>query len=165
MRNETCPNEPLVLAARRSGQWDADLSKHLEHCAICTQLSEVSDCICSLGSLPDESPLPDPDLLWMRAAISAGENAAAAALRRWMLAQLLRYGLLCAGVAWFLLGSMNAEGPVFDASVQGFASPFVDPVGNAAISALAALATALVTAGLVVGGPIVAKRLRYVGLL
>lgn len=165
MPSETCPNEPLVLAARRSGRWDADLSKHLEQCAVCTELSEVSECIRSLGSLPNESALPNPDLLWVRAQISARENAAAAALRRWMLGQLLRYGLLCAGAAWFLLDSMKAEGPVFDVSVQAIASPFVDPVVNVVISGLAALAIALVTAGLVAGRPLVARRLRYLGLL
>jgi hypothetical protein len=165
MPNETCPYEALVSAARRSGRWDADLSKHLEQCPICTEASEVSDSIRGLGPLPSMRALPDPDWLWVRAQIEARQDAAARALRKWTLRQTLRYGLLCAGAAWLLLDWMQTEGLGFDVLVRTLASPFADTVLNVAIPALAALGTAFITAVLVLARPLLARRLRYLGLL
>lgn len=45
-----------------------------------TEISEVAQRIRSLASLPNARDLPDPDWIWVRARISAREEAAAAAL-------------------------------------------------------------------------------------
>jgi len=110
-------------------------------------------------------PLPDPDRLWVLAEIAAQEEAAARALRRATLRQTLRYGLPSAGALWLFLELLETEGPGLDAWIQSIASLSADPVVNVAISALAALGTALLTGGLVLGRSLVARRLRDFGLL
>lgn len=119
----------------------------------------------SLGSLPSMPALPDPDRLWVLAQIAAGEEAAARALRRAALRRTLRYGLPTAAALWLFLDVLETEGSGLDAWVQTIASLSADPVVNVAISALAALAAALLTGGLILGRSLVARPLRYFGLL
>ncbi|MEJ1966693.1 MAG: hypothetical protein WDO56_36190 [Gammaproteobacteria bacterium] len=134
-------------------------------CPVCKEISEVSDCIRNLGDLPNARALPDPDWLWVRARISARQDAAAKSLRMWALRQTLRYGLLSAGAVWLFLDWMKTEGPRLDRWIQTIALPFVDPLANVAILALAVLGIAFVTAALILGRPHMARRLRYLGLL
>ncbi len=164
MRNETCPYEARVLAARRAGYSDADVSRHLEQCPVCREISEVSEQIRTLGSLASAPTLPDPDLLWVRAQIAARQAAAARALRRRMRDQTLRYGLPAVGAAWLLLEQMKAAGVDPSAWIQTLASAAANPGASAAMVALAAFASGLVAAGLFIGRAVVARRLRSVGL-
>ena len=128
------------------------------------EVSEVSELIRSLGSDANLPPLPDPDRLWVLAQIAAEEQVAARALRMATLRQALRYGLPAAGAVWLFLEVLETEGPGLDAGIQTLASLSADPV-NVAISALAALAAALLTGGLVLGRSLVVQRLRDFGLL
>jgi hypothetical protein len=129
------------------------------------EISEVSELIRSLGSQPSTPPLPDPDRLWVLAQIVAGEEAAARALRRSTLRQALRFGVPSAMAAWLFLDVLETEGPGLDAWIQTIASMSADPVVNVAMSALAALAIALLTGGLVLGSSLLARGLRRFGLL
>jgi hypothetical protein len=118
------------------------------------EIAAVSESLASLGALRNAPDLPDPDVLWVRAQIAAREEAAARALRRAM----PRYAALGAGAAWLLFAALKTVQP-------GLEQMVADPVVNVALSGLAALASALVTGGLVLGRSFVATRLRDLGLL
>ncbi len=163
MQNETCPREAAVLAAHRSGRWDADLLDHVRRCPACTEVSEVSSCIRNLGVLPDAPSLPDPDRLWLLAQISARRDHTARALEMRTLRQSLQFGLLIAGAAWLALAWMRAGGLSLNVWERTVASPFT--AVDVAISALTALATAFVIGGLIIGRPFFGRQLRYLGLL
>lgn len=164
MSIESCPHEDRVLTARRSGRWDADLSQHVEHCRVCTEISAVSERMQRLASEPDAPALPDPDWLWLRARIAARESSAETALRRSTLRGIAGCGLLAAG-AWLWLDGIGTPGSGLEAWDRTFASVFADPVVAVGISMLAALGIAALTLGLVLGRTLVAARLRYLGLL
>ena len=129
------------------------------------EISEVSELIRSLGSHPNTPPLPDPDRLWVLAQIAAGEEAAARALRMATLRHALRLGVPSAMAVWLFLDVFETEGPGLDVWIQTIASMSADPVVNVAMSAFAALAIALLTAGLVLGPSLVVRRLKRFGLL
>jgi hypothetical protein len=129
------------------------------------EIGEVPELIRSLGSHPTMPPLPDPDRLWVLAQIAAGEEAAAKALRMAMLRRALRYGLPSAGALWLLFAVLEAEYLSLDAWLQTIASWSADPIANVALSALAAVAVTLLTGALVFGRSLVARPLRYFGLL
>jgi hypothetical protein len=165
MSNETCPREDRVLAARRSGRWDADLSEHVEQCPVCAQVSAVSEWMETLASQPDAPALPDADWLWLRAQIAARESSAESALRRSTLRRIAACALLGAGVAWVWLDGPSTRGSGLEAWDLAIASLSAEPFVTVAISALAALGIAALTAGLALGRTHVATRLRYFGLL
>jgi hypothetical protein len=115
----------------------------------------VAEQVRSLGSLPHAQPLPDPEVLWMRAQILAREETELAALRDATLARTLRYGVAAAGGAWLL-----AEAVGLAAWLQSTAS-----TASVATATLAAFGAALLLGGLVLGRSFVAQRLRDLGLL
>jgi hypothetical protein len=127
--------------------------------------AEVSDCMRSLGSLPGNTPLPDPDVLWLRARIAARQEAVAKALWRSIVRRVLFYGLVCAGAAWLMLDSALWQGAGLVAWDEAYARLSADPVLTAAISSAVALGTAFLIAASVFGRSLVARRLRYLGLL
>jgi hypothetical protein len=122
--------------------------------------AEVAAWIRSLGPKPRAAALPDPDWIWLRARIAAREEAEARALRASTLRRTLLYGIPTALVVWLLLDWAQAIGLGPDAWARADVS-----LVYVAISALAALAGAVVTGALVFGTPRVASRLRYLGLL
>jgi hypothetical protein len=101
----------------------------------------------------------------MFAEIAAGEEAAAKALRTWTLRQSLRFGVPSAVAVLLFLDVLETEGPGLDVWIQTIASISTDPVANVAMAALAALGLVSLVAGVVVGPPFVARRLRSLGLL
>jgi hypothetical protein len=157
MSDENCRYEARVLAARRSGRWEPELAQHLDTCPACVELTEVANLIGGLGSVPEGAPLPDPDVLWIRAQIEARQDAALKALRMSTLRRMLRNGGVAAAAAWLLVDAVEAEGPRFDA----LAGALTDPVFNAALSA----ALALGIAALLLGRSLITARLRDLGLL
>jgi hypothetical protein len=126
---------------------------------------EVMGWIRSLGTQPDMPALPDPDRLWMRAQISARHAAAVRALRLATLRQALRYGILGASVVWLLLVCMEGEGGGLTGLTRAMASLPGEAIARVAISAIAALGIALLTGTLVLGRSLLARQLRYLGLL
>ena len=129
------------------------------------EISEISELIRGLGSYPTLPPLPDPDRLWVLAQIAASEEAAARALRRATLRQALRFGAPSATAVWLFLDGLETEGRGLDVWIQTIASMSADPVVNVAMSAVAALAIALLTGGLLLGPSLVVRQLRRFGLL
>ena len=127
--------------------------------------AEVASWMRSVGTLATTTPLPDPDVLWLRAQIAARQEAAARALWMSTLRQVLRYGAVCAGAAWLMLDSVARQESALAIWEELRAALPADPVQNVAISSVVALATALVVGGLILGRSLVSRRLRDLGLL
>ncbi len=125
------------------------------------EVAAVSEWLKRSGSHADAPPLPDPDWLWARAQISAREEATARALRM----MVLRYGACSAGAAWLLFDALKTAQPGLEMWAAAVANLAADPLVNVAISALAASGSALAIAGLGLGRPFLARRLRDLGLL
>ncbi len=125
----------------------------------------ASEHIRALGTLPGTPSLPDPDRIWMRAQMAARQEASATILRRRKTDQLLRVGALIVCAAWLLLEWMSTAGAAHGPQVPSNALPAADPVTLVVLVMLAALVTALVTGGLILGRPFIAARLRNFGLL
>ena len=119
----------------------------------------------SLGTLPSATALPDPDVLWLRAQLAAGQEAAARALWGSALRRALRYGFVCAAGAWLFSSVLTTEAVGAAAWQVTVAALFEDPVRAVVTSAAAALGILAVVGGLVFGRVLVAQRLRYLGLL
>ena len=104
----------------------------------------------NLADVLDDTPLPDPDVLWIRARIAAREAAELQALRTSTRRQALRYGLPVASMAWFVLEGIRTAGINPEAWIrpvtEGLGVPvspsiwFLVPMGAAAFSAGIALA-------------------------
>ena len=102
MRNETCAYETAVAAARRSGNWNEELEEHYRDCPSCREAGQVSEWVSSLAIPLNKTPLPDPDLLWIRARISAREKAANRLLWTSTFRQTVQHGFVSAGAAWLV---------------------------------------------------------------
>jgi hypothetical protein len=165
MATESCPREASVLATLRAGSQDAELLAHVQECSICMEISEASGQIRNLGRLPNVPALPDPDRLWVLARISARQDDAVRALRTRTLHGILSFGLLSAGLAWVFMEWTGIEGLDLDHWAQTIGSQVPSPIANVAVSALGALGIAVAIAALNFGRPLIARRLRYVGLM
>ena len=62
-----------------------------------------------------EFPLPDPDLIWLRARILARAQEAERELWRTTYRKMLHYGLIAGGLAWLSMDVSKLEGVSLDA--------------------------------------------------
>jgi hypothetical protein len=77
MRNESCPQEIAVVAAKRSGQWADSLAAHVESCPRCRETIRINGWMQTLASaVPKHRPLPDADLLWIKSTLFSRQAAA-----------------------------------------------------------------------------------------
>jgi hypothetical protein len=123
--------------------------------------AQMAQWLRSLGGVASTAALPDPDLLWLRAHIATVQAAAARSLWRSALRQVSRCVCVCAALAWLLSDWIATEGADLAAWPEALAAMSSD----ATVAAAAALGTALVVGGLVLGRGLVARRLRDFGLL
>ncbi len=71
MKHTECPPEEKVLEAVRSGDWEESLRSHVHQCVSCEEIASTAEWMQSLAaSAESESPLPDPELVWLKAQIS-----------------------------------------------------------------------------------------------
>lgn len=119
-----CPFEDATAAAARSGDWSAELAAHRDGCLSCAELTLVSAALAAdaEGLAADPRPLPDPAVIWLRAAIAAREATLARATRaiswvqRAAFAAAAAIGLFAAPKLWILLkealGGLDLASPV-----------------------------------------------------
>ena len=68
MEYHGCSHEREVVQAKRTGDWNPDLTLHHEQCPICMEVAHVAGLMQELLILPDSTRgLLDPDLVWYRA--------------------------------------------------------------------------------------------------
>lgn len=111
MQRETCPYEKAVLRARYSGEWDWELLKHYQNCPLCHEAERTSEWI-RAAAVVDVSavPLPDPDLLWIRAKLAIREQEESRALWLATFGKTLAISPLCAAAGALLFEAMRATG-------------------------------------------------------
>ena len=73
MNYKECQQEPSILEALRTGNWNDSHSQHLNDCSDCRETVDVARWMRLLAQGLRE-PLPDAKIVWLRAQI-AGETA------------------------------------------------------------------------------------------
>ena len=73
MNYKECQQEPSILEALRTGNWNDSHSQHLNDCSDCRETVDVARWMRLLAQGLRE-PLPDGKIIWLRAQI-AGETA------------------------------------------------------------------------------------------
>jgi hypothetical protein len=146
MRNEPCPHEEAVLEARKTDQWEDPLKTHAASCAECREAVRIAGWMQTLAATAAERrPLPDADLLWIKARLFARQAAEDRAMQPLILGDMLARAIVGAfAAAWlalswpgmqsYLLGLWNASGP------GSLAEASVNPWPITLVSAGAALA-------------------------
>jgi hypothetical protein len=109
MRNESCPQEDAVLKALRANRWSDGLRKHFQECSVCQEAEWSAEWIRNAAVLHELTPLPDPDVLWIRASIAAREREAIRLVWRSAFRKSLLYGSLSAAGTWLALDWMRAN--------------------------------------------------------
>jgi len=114
-RRIDCPVEAEVIAAARAGRWpgpaDAELRTHVESCASCREIAEISALLAAeWDTAQAEAQPPSADLVWWRAQRRARLEAARAAeapVRTARLVAAICTVLLVGGLGWWLLGPLG----------------------------------------------------------
>jgi hypothetical protein len=107
MKSCECPFEAEVLAAAMQSHWTGELRAHAAACAICSDVAAVAEAIeAGRGVAPS---IPDSGRVWWVAQRRAKLEAAAAAERPMLAAQVIALACICgllvgylpAVAAWF----------------------------------------------------------------
>ncbi len=78
MSSVSCSQEQRVLEAVRYGPWSEALRAHFSGCAACQESARVASWVRGLDELQeDESSLPDPRSIWMKAQLAERRARAA----------------------------------------------------------------------------------------
>ena len=109
--SRSCPFEDATTAAARSGNWSAELAAHRDGCLLCAEATLVAAALAADAEslAADPRPLPDPAVIWLRAAIAAREQKLARATRaitwvqRAAFAAATAVGLFVAPELWSLV--------------------------------------------------------------
>jgi hypothetical protein len=110
MRSETCPYESAAIKACRSGDWDPELLKHYQNCPACREAERASEWVRAAAVDDEVFPLPDPDLLWIRATIAARERQESRVLWLKTFRKILALSPLWAALAALAFEVMEAAG-------------------------------------------------------
>ena len=104
MRNEPCPQEERIVHAVRAGQRLDSLTQHLEECAACREIAQVTQWMGELAEEMETSPAaPEPSVLWRSAQMVDGQADRDRLL--WPLSLIwfvVQGGLALALATWFL---------------------------------------------------------------
>ena len=98
MSHRSCAQEAAVARAVRTGEWNEALRAHLRDCAPCRGVRDAAQWMQALAPAAAQTPddLPDPQILWLRAQLSARQ---AAAERAQKVAQWLEVAWVAAAAA------------------------------------------------------------------
>jgi hypothetical protein len=113
MRKRFCEQEPRVLEAATSGQWEPALRQHLEACPACAEVALVASFMNEAEADPAEARLPDAELVWWKAQLKARRSAAERATQPIALVEKAACaggGLALIAVLAFLWPSLQAWG-------------------------------------------------------
>ena len=103
MKQASCPNEADVLRAARADEWSESLRAHAAECARCRDLVQVTTFMNKLGAAEDkQAPLPDPELVWLKAQVLARQARKERALKPLVVAEALGQAAAALGVGAFL---------------------------------------------------------------
>ena len=114
MTYRPCPFEEAVAEAAKTGRWSPELRAHRDGCMACTELTLVAAALAADAEdqAADPRPLPDPELIWLRATLDVRKQQLDRATRAilwvqratWMVAAAI--ALAFAPRLWRLLGGL-----------------------------------------------------------
>lgn len=106
MKYEECPHEHLVHQAVQSGQWAESVTCHVDACASCREVVQITQWIRTMaGASEVPASLPDPSLLWLKAQFLEQQAAREQAFQPLMLVGTVTLALATAipagALAWY----------------------------------------------------------------
>ncbi|HVG24505.1 MAG TPA: hypothetical protein VND45_10150 [Thermoanaerobaculia bacterium] len=99
----SCRHESAVLRAAREDQWSDTLRRHFLECDDCVAAAAVSPWMNRFARIGDrEHPLPDPQIVWLKARVLQASSDAARVARPMTIVQIVSYCVVAAGWAALL---------------------------------------------------------------
>ncbi len=120
MSHTSCSEESAVARAIRSGEWNESLEAHVRSCGTCRSVRQAAQWMQALApapqlGAPEQTNLPDPQVLWLRAQISARQAAAERAHRILQSVEVVCAMVICAGLGiWLVRDWSEAGGAIGD---------------------------------------------------
>jgi hypothetical protein len=102
MNAEICEFEEATAAALASGEWSAELRKHLNACPLCVELELVWQSLAQVTTDQNATPLPAPGLIWWRSQLAGRRQQAERALAAIALMQKLAIAVALVAVVPFM---------------------------------------------------------------
>jgi len=115
MSHTNCSEESAVARAVRSGEWDESLEAHVRGCGTCRSVRQAAQWMQALApesqlGAREQTNLPDPQVLWLRAQISERQAAAERAHRIMQLVEVVCAMVICAGLGIWLVRDWSEVG-------------------------------------------------------
>ena len=115
MSHTNCSEESAVARAVRSGEWDESLEAHVRGCGTCRSVREAAQWMQTLApelqlGAPEQTNLPDPQVLWLRAQLSERQAAAERAHRILQWVEVVCAMVICAGLGIWLVRDWSEVG-------------------------------------------------------
>jgi hypothetical protein len=120
MSHTSCSEESAVARAIRSGEWNESLEAHVRSCGTCRSVRQAAQWMQALApapqlGAPEQTNLPDPQVLWLRAQLSARQAAAERAHQSLQWVEVVCAMVICAGLGiWLVRDWSEAGGAIGD---------------------------------------------------
>lgn len=108
MSDQFCEHESAVIRAARSGEWEEPLRNHARSCRVCAEAMRVRAAITSLMNSEQIPPIPDPQLIWLKAQFAERQRRSTIIARIAAVAYAALIGALGFG-AYSLYGSRYGQ--------------------------------------------------------
>ena len=117
MSHTRCSEESAVARAVRSGEWNESLEVHVRSCGTCHSVRQAAQWMQALApesqlGAREQTNLPDPQVLWLRAQISARQAAAERAHQSLQWVEVVSAMVICAGMGIWLAWNWSEVGGV-----------------------------------------------------
>ncbi len=114
LSSEECPHNARALTAARTGQVDEALEAHAMMCQACGEVARVGGSLRTLAlETQDNSPLPDPYLVWLKARLIEQQVASHRASKPWDLVEVVAPCVVGAVSASWLMVESSPSSPVY----------------------------------------------------
>ena len=120
MSHTSCSEESAVARAIRNGEWNESLEGHVRGCGTCRSVRQAAQWMQALApasqlGASEQTNLPDPQVLWLRAQISERQQAAERAHRILQWVEIVCAMVICAGLGvWLVRDWSEAGGAIGD---------------------------------------------------
>jgi hypothetical protein len=105
----SCRYEPDVLHAVQEDRWTDALRRHLLDCEDCVAAASVAPWMTRFARISDrEHPLPDPQIVWLKAKLLQGSAEVARVARPLTIIQMVAYLVVAGGWAALLTWKWGA---------------------------------------------------------
>ncbi len=115
MSHTNCSEESAVARAIRNGEWNEGLEAHVRRCGTCRSVRQAAQWMQGLApasqlGASEQTNLPDPQILWLRAQLSERQAAAERAHQSLQWVEVVCAMVICAGLGIWLVRDWNEVG-------------------------------------------------------